>query len=299
MAALSPAVLLFRGSRRECAEAGLVLEAKAIPYETVYGEEGFAVWVESGVADSAREELARYEAERRSRAAAAPRIEPFPGAAPAACAYAAVLLLVAWCAGAQLLGVDWLAAGSLDAAGGARTEPWRAVTALTLHLDQQHLLGNLLFGIAIGVLAGRMFGPGIAWLGIVLAASAANLTEMLISPPEHRAVGASTAVFAALGMLSGFAWRLRFAMTARAAYRFGPLFAGLCLLALLGAGDAHVDVLGHVLGFTAGILAGALWGGRARARGEMRSLQYGCGALALLVIVIAWSLALERARRGG
>jgi len=293
---ITDSVLIFRGTRRACAEAALVLEAKAIPHETLYDEEGFAICVAPSRAAAAREELARYAMERQPRAAPSAPIEPRPGAGAASCAYAGLLLLVAWCAGAHWLGRDWLTAGALEAGG--RIEPWRAVTALTLHLDQLHLLGNLLFGVPVGVLAGRLFGPGVAWLGIMLAASAANLFEMLIAPPEHRAVGASTAVFAALGMLSGFAWRLRLAMPASVAYRYGPLFAGVCLLALLGAGDEHVDVLGHVLGFIGGIAVGALGGVGARARGRSRPLQIACGALAILIVVLAWGCALEGAQPG-
>jgi membrane associated rhomboid family serine protease len=290
-------VLIFEGTRRECAEAALVLEAKDIAYEMHYEAGTFEVRVEPGAAAVAREELARYQSERATRGEP-PRIETVAGAGVGACVYAAVLLIVAYCAGAQLLGLDWLAAGALEPAPARQIELWRAVTALTLHLDQLHLLGNLLFGIGTGILAGRLFGPGIAWLGIVLAASAANALEMLISPPALRAVGASTAVFAALGMLSGFAWRLRSSVRARTAYRLGPLAAGIGLLALLGAGDQHVDVLGHPLGFAAGTLAGALGGGLVRAFSASRPVQLASGGLALLLVALAWGIALARALRG-
>jgi membrane associated rhomboid family serine protease len=34
------------------------------------------------------------------------------------------------------------------------------------------------------------------------------------------------------------------------------LIAGICLLTLLGSGNAHVDVLGHALGFLFGVGVG-------------------------------------------
>jgi len=264
-----------------------VLEARGIAHEVEGLADGVRIRVAPELAAAAREELARYAAERLpAPTAAESQIVPQPGAPFAACVYAGVLLLIAWCAGRQLFDVDWLEAGDLERGALA---PWRAVTALTLHLDPLHLIGNLLFGIGFGTLAGRLFGPGIAWLGIVLAASGANLIEMLIAPPGHRAVGASTAVFAALGMLTGFAWRRRLATRARRAYRFGPLVAGIGLLALLGAGDEHVDVLGHVLGFAAGVLTGALESRRLPVSPPGQRL---AGSLALAIVLAAWLAAL-------
>lgn len=286
-------VSVFQGTRAACAEAALVLEAKGIAFEAVHIDGGWMLSVPMAFAAAAREEIIRYGEERGTPRPRTVPFAPFPGAAAGAIAYAVLLLLVAWCAGERLFGVDWLEAGALEA--GAAAQAWRAVTALTLHLDQLHLLGNLLFGIGIGVLAGRVLGPGVAWLGILLAAASANLLEMLISPPDHRAAGASTAVFAALGLLSGFAWRRELSARARKAYRFGPLFAGVCLLALLGAGDAKVDVLGHVLGFGVGILLGWVCARARVPRSRGRDLQWAAGALALGTVVLAWVLAIVRA----
>jgi rhomboid protease GluP len=291
-------VLVFIGTRRLCAEAVLVLEARGIAHEVEGLADGVRIRVAPALAASAREELARYAAERAAAHAPPPPIAvTHAGAAPAACAYAGVLLAVAWCAGEGLFGVDWLDAGALESTPGLEA-PWRALTALTLHLDQVHLVGNLLFGIGFGVLAGRLLGPGVAWLGIVLAAGGANLLETWLAPPDHRSVGASTAVFAALGMLSGCAFRLRISTRARLAYRFGPLVAGLFLLALLGAGDARVDVLGHVLGFAAGILAGALLAARSTVASGARA-EWLAGALTVLLLLAAWSAALLAAVGGG
>jgi membrane associated rhomboid family serine protease len=210
--------------------------------------------------------------------------------------YAFVLILVAYCAGIEAFGVDWLGAGALESKAGAALEWWRAVTALTLHLDQEHLLGNLLFGIGIGVLAGRMFGPGCAWLGILLSGAAANIIDMLVSPSGHRAVGASTAVFAALGLLAGFGWGERRDLRDRRFYRWAPLFAGVCLLALLGAGSEHVDVLGHLLGFTTGTAVGWMFARTGLPRTRSAAFQVTTGALAAAILGAAWFLALRHAR---
>jgi membrane associated rhomboid family serine protease len=294
--AVPVAVPVFRGSRAACFEFGLVLDAKGLAYDLDESGGEWLLLVAPAVADVASDELARYSAERSPRRPAPVPFIPFHGSALGAAVYAFVLILTAYCAGIQWLGMDWFEAGALESKAAASGEWWRAVTALTLHLDQEHLLGNLLFGVGIGILAARMFGPGLAWLSILLAAAAANTIDMLVSPPWHRAVGASTAVFAALGLLAGFGWGQRLGLRDRRLYRWAPLFAGVCLLALLGAGNEHVDVLGHLLGFLVGTVLG--WGfaraGWPRRRGL--AFQMATGSAALLVVCSAWLLALRHYR---
>ena len=136
---------------------------------------------------------------------------------------------------------------------------------------------------------------------------------MLISPPAHRAVGASTAVFAALGLLSGFSWRLRLTLKEQLRYRWGPLFAGLFLLALLGSGSGsggdgdgdgsgggtagaaeHIDVLGHALGFAVGTALGRAYARLGVPRTRRRGPQFAAGLVALAAIGVAWLVALRR-----
>jgi membrane associated rhomboid family serine protease len=292
---LQAAIPVFQGSQAACAEFGLVLDAKALPYDRIQSGDLWMLWVPPGSADAARDELARYASERTERREPRPRLVPFPGSYYGAATYAFVLILVAYCAGAALFGVNWLDVGALDSRAGGAGEWWRCLTALTLHVDQEHLMGNLLFGVGIGVLAGRVFGPGIAWLSIVLAGATGNYLDMLMSPPWHRAIGASTAVFAALGLLAGFGWGQRLSGRDRL-YRWAPLFAGVCLLAFLGAGGAdnqHVDVLGHALGFLSGTLLGWIFA-RTGVPGSRRVLwQRAAGAGTLLLLGIAWLTALH------
>lgn len=286
--------VVFEGPRAACAEAALVLEAKSIAFELMPSGAHWSLVCAPATAAAARDELARYAAERRATRPRPPAIVPFPGAGFGSGAFVAVLLATAYCTGIQAFGEDWLAAGSLDARVGGAGEWWRAVTALTLHLDQAHLLGNLLFGAVFGTLAGGAFGPGIAWSSILAAGALADYLDMLISPPEHRAAGASTAVFAALGLLSGFSWRLRLSVREQFRYRWAPLFGGLFLLTMLGAGGERVDVLGHALGFAMGTALGWIYARLGLPRTRSRRPQWVAGAAALAVIVGAWFLALRR-----
>jgi membrane associated rhomboid family serine protease len=271
-----------------------VLDAKSLAHDLAEIDGEWAVTTAPSIAGIACEELAAYAAERRIRRDAPPVIQPFGGAAVGAIGYAAILLLVAYCAGIDLFGADWLSCGAVSVhAGGG--EWWRAVTALTLHLDQAHLLGNLLFGIGAGVLASRIFGPGLAWASILGAGAIGNYVEMLIAPLSHRAVGASTAVFAALGLLAGFAWRQRLTLGERRLYRWGPLIAGVSLLALLGAGTAQVDVLGHLLGFLTGVGLGWVYARSALPRNRSAGVQLAAGCAAVALVFVAWALALRHA----
>ncbi len=281
-----------------CREFSLVLEAQDIEYEawedeSHEGGDGWVLSVAPAAAHRAYEEIDRYCAERRVPRGTPVPVEPFAGAGVGAAGYVAILVLTAYCAGDRLFGVDWLSQGALDP--GAAREWWRALTALTLHLDQEHLLGNLLFGAVAGIAAGRLLGPGVAWASILGAGALANYLEILIAPAAHRAVGASTAVFAALGLLAGLAWRQNLSLRERRWRAAAPLVAGICLLTLLGAGNAHVDVLGHVLGFIVGVATGWIYARSDVPRNRGRRLQIAAAAGAVAAICAAWLLALSRA----
>ena len=273
-----------------CHEYSLVLEARGIEHQAQEEESSWALSVPVNLRHRAYEEISRYSIERGVRRSVPEVVPPHPGAAVGVFVYVLVLIVTAYCAGNGTFGADWLALGSLDA--GARGEWWRAVTALTLHLDQEHLLGNLLFGAVAGLAASRLLGPGIAWACILGAAALANYAEILITPITHRAVGASTAVFAALGLLSGMAWRQRLTLRERRWYRWAPLIAGICLLTLLGAGSAHVDVLGHGLGFLFGLGIGWVLVRTGVSNNRVPRVQAFAGLGAALAICAAWVFAL-------
>jgi membrane associated rhomboid family serine protease len=126
------------------------------------------------------------------------------------------------------------------------------------------------------------------------AGALANYAEIIIAPANHRAVGASTAVFAALGLIAGLAWRQRLTLRERRWNALAPLIAGVCLLTLLGAGTEHVDVLGHGLGFLAGLGFGWVYAWAGTPPHHRRGLQIATGTGAVLLLIIAWALALSQ-----
>ena len=110
----------------------------------------------------------------------------------------------------------------------------------------------MVFGAFFGILAGGLIGPGIAWLAILVAAAFANTLNAFLLDEGHRAIGASTAVFAALGLVSGFVWRSKLMAQEKWAWRLGPIVGGIALLAYTGTGGPNTDVGAHLAGFVCG-----------------------------------------------
>ncbi len=267
-----------------------MLHAVGIASELVADGRYWMLMVQASDAPTAAAQLRRYDFENPPRRRPAEPDPPHRGAWLGSAAYAAVMLLVAYLAGVGAFNGNWLDAGALLSVPVRHGEIYRAVTALTLHLDVGHLLANLGFGTVFGLLAGQILGPGVAWASILAAAVAANLLNAFIQPEMHASVGASTAVFATLGMLAGFEWRQRSSAPERRAQRWAPLVAGVFLLAFTGAGGEHTDVLAHLTGFAMGIGAGVSHSAWRAPRG--RIAQAASALVSLIVIASAWAMAL-------
>jgi len=76
----------------------------------------------------------------------------------------------------------------------------RLLTALFLHADWAHLLGNLIFLLIFGLPAERVMGPWRFLLLFLLGGAVANFAAVLaISAPHRLVIGASGAVSAVIG----------------------------------------------------------------------------------------------------
>lgn len=143
-------------------------------------------------------------------------------------------------------------------------EWWRPFTALFLHGDAQHIFGNIASGSVFGILVAKTVGPLRGWAMIFAAGTIGNaITSWLTYPQPFVSLGASTAVFGALGILSGTGIIENFRENVQHRWLriFAPLVAGIILLGWLGGASvgSNTDVFGHVFGFTAGLLLGALF----------------------------------------
>ncbi len=236
--------------------------------------------------------LAQYEAENRPPEPPPPVPPRHPNAWLGCVGYAAWLIGVAYAISNGLFRLDAFHTGELDAARVQSGQWWRAWTALTLHVSGPHLTANLGAGIWFGYLAGRQLGVGVAWLLIVAGGGIANLLEGLFAPPWHRSVGASTAVFTALGLMSAYTFSERRRLPQNWVQRWGPLVAGIVLLGWLGTAGKDTDVIAHLLGFGIGLLFGATAALPAISRRLHNLRQWPLGLAAIAIMVAAWALAL-------
>ncbi|MGH8495190.1 MAG: rhomboid family intramembrane serine protease [Gammaproteobacteria bacterium] len=287
-------VTVYRSQMRSaCEERALVLTAIGIDAEVVHDAGGCGLIVDAGDAPRAIDELARYDTENRGWRR--PRRDPLPKRSsgwPGVLVYVGALLWFAICQNQDLFGFDWLDAGRIDGGLIRDGEWWRVLTALTLHVDTGHLLGNIGFGAAFGYFAGQLLGSGLAWSSILIAGGLGNLLNVLVQSDAHRAVGASTAVFAALGIVAAYAWVHRRGSGDRWAYRWAPLVAGAILLTWFGTGDENTDIVAHLTGFVCGLALGALFGTKLHALVEARRPQVIAAAAGAGMVIAAWCIAL-------
>ena len=282
--------------RADCDERAFMLAAVAIPSVVAFDGEYYLLGVEPDNAGTASVHLDRYAQELDTAtpllAAAAPPPNPLhPDAWVGCLVYVLVLLGVAFAAGQGLWHVDDFNRGALDAARVQGGQWWRAWTALTLHRDVSHLVANLGGGAWFGYLAARQLGVGTAWFLIVTGAAAANLFDAGLGPPSYQSVGASTAVFTALGLMAAHSWRTGVHLPLRSARRWAPLFAGVVLLGWLGTAGEGTDLVAHALGFTMGCVLGVLVAQRSIGRFLARVPQWLGGLLAIASLAVAWACA--------
>lgn len=287
---------------RVAREYALVLEAVGVPCEIVSVGAEHIIAAPDGELERARSELREYDEENRGWR----RTEELPLALEngwvASLAWVFTLVVMHALSGARALSSDWYRLGRGDARAILDGEWWRTVTALGLHADAVHLLGNTLFGALLIALVAEVLGVGVGLLAVVGAGALANVLNASLQDPQFRFVGASTAVFAALGLLGGHRWQRRKSVRRRSRAAWIPLLASAFLLGYLGSGNsaeftsanaAKVDVVGHVAGFVVGVAVGALF---ARALGVRRlgpRAQGWCGAAAAALWCGAWTLALR------
>ena len=284
-------------NRAQCSDRALVLAAAGIPHQVVEDAGGSALLVPAEFSGQAVEELHLYDAENPPPVARKPRKIPEYDALPGIAAYVIVICLVAGFDGYAFFGENWRAAGRVDGELIRSGEWWRLFTALTLHSGMPHLAGNLVFGVFFGYLAGRLLGSGVAWLTILVTAAGGNLLNTLLLESTHRSIGASTAVFAALGLVAGYVWRAKLMSQERWSYRLGPIVGGLALLMYTGTGDANTDIGAHLMGFVSGFGGGMLL---VRATDSLSSgrLQVACGIGAITLLLVAWLAALVNSASG-
>lgn len=285
-------VLRAARRRRTVDEWALVLASEGIPAAVHRSDAGYVLAVPEAELARARAVLDAYDAENRPlrRALPLPPVDrhPLRSAALASASLLAFFLVT----GRRSASSPWFERGSADAGKLLGGEPWRALTALTLHADGPHVAGNALFGAIFWAAVSRSLGPGLALATVVAAGALANATNAWAHAGAHVSVGASTAVFGAVGILGGLGATRRLRLGGSGRRAWVPVAAGLGLLAMLGTSGERVDLWAHAFGLAWGVAIGAAAGRLVPLRpGPL--WQWTGGVAGLGAIVGAWWLALR------
>ena len=286
---LGDLVAVRRCSKRRHAEQyALVLSAMGMGSSIVPEGKLVTVYVADGDAIRANEELMAYDKENRAKRPTRKRLRTALPRFELALAYWAILLFFFAAARNNALSLDWLGVGAAQSGLMLNGEWWRAITALCLHVDTAHLLANLVFGAVFLVLLAQITGAGIAWLSMVVVGAVGNALNAILHSATHTSIGASTAIFSALGLLVALGQTSRLDRPSLSTRYWAPMVGGLTLLVLLGFSGEKTDISAHVLGFVSGIAAGWLLARWNRDWPADRDLQWKCGGIAGAIVVTAW-----------
>jgi len=273
--------------RHRADEWAVVLAAGGIPHRLRSRLDGWALIVAARDAEAARAALDAYDRENIADTAevAADAVAPVRGAA--AVGVAVGLLLIGFFAvtGPRASRSAWFERGGAAAERIVAGEWWRTITALTLHADAPHVVGNVAASAVLVGAVSHQLGPGVGLWLLLLAGAGGNALTAVAHGTHHDSVGASTAMFGAIGILAATRVLSRGRRPA-ARTLWMVVAASLALLALLGT-SPNADLLAHLFGL---LLVGAL--GLVAAPAPLRRLrppaQWALAMAALALVVGAW-----------
>ena len=284
-------------SLRQANDDTLLILSMGLAYWMVPVEQGYEVRVEANVGNEVLLQLERSRKENRfwprSYGNLVAGKEGVHGVAP--WGFAVYLLVLGLTFLAQIQwGVGLTHEGSLQVQSVLLGhEWWRPITALTLHADVAHLLGNLGMGSFFAIFVVQAFGNRLGWSLILWAGVIGNTLNVGIHAAEsYSAIGASTAVFSAVGLIAGnaFVLSIRNRSSVHLLDLFIPVFVALVMLAWWGSSGANTDIMGHLMGLMSGLMIGSAvhW-----FVAKIKPWMKGTLAIASVgAVVTAWTLAL-------
>lgn len=281
-------VTLFKQlSQQDARTFSLVLNSAGIDNRVAVDNGHYRIDVPESFAHAAMDAIHRFQAENPPvRDLACAPSEHALSTHLSAAAVASLLLVVHLAVMASDLPDDYVATFGASARRILGGELYRCVTALVLHADAAHVVGNMVAVALFGGAVCTATGTGVGWLMILACGVSGNLVNAAVHESGHLSIGASTAVFGSVGMLcaiqavnavkTGRGWK-------QSLMAFG---AGVALLAFLGA-SARSDLGAHLFGFLSGLVVGCiyrLW----RVSQLGKRMQILCGAVAAAIIGLAW-----------
>lgn len=276
--------------RAQADEWALVLAAEGVDAVVTGSAEGFVLGVPASERDRAERALVSFAREnvRTPPPPSLPAIDPRGERH----AFVVAIALLATYAVTGPEGGAFAGRGEASAQAIRDGAVWRSITALLLHADAAHVLGNAIAGALFLGAVFRAFGCGVGGALALLSGALGNLTNAVLRAPEHATIGASTAVFGALGITAGHTLvRRRASLRGRPPWL--PLGAALALLAFLGTTGERVDLWAHAFGLAAGVLLGCAAAILPVPWLASRAVQRVAGASTLLALAGSWWLALR------
>jgi rhomboid protease GluP len=278
---------IFAGRSSQAADLILlILASQNIFAKKSHGPRGFDILTYHDQAARAKSHVAAYVKENQT----ASEYLPAPGSSGFASPAVFVImgLLTAIHVGIEMTGTRWdhILAYGASAMYILQGETFRAVTALFLHSDEAHLLGNLAGMLIFAGPVIRMSGYGTGPFFLLFTGTCGNLINAGFHGSALLSIGASTAVMSAAGGLSAFQIMLKGPLRKRD--RILPLIAGATLMAFLSHGE-NTDVWAHVFGFLCGLIAGVFFF-PLMTTFRHRLKEPVALAVTLIILVSAWSM---------
>jgi rhomboid protease GluP len=277
---------LYRNLTREQADiCSLVLRSSGIYHRTKKWKDGWYVWVRSTDFTVALTRMSDYFEENQQV-----EFEETSGKDKRPTTYTGIWIALVLMAFYLALGEDRKALHHLFGSSAAHIldgAVYRTVTSLMLHVDAVHLVGNMASIALFGSLVCGIHGLGLGWLMILLTGILGNLSNAFLYQTNHVAVGASTAIFGAIGILSAYQFWKKMDIPGERVKAWLPLGGGVALLAFLGSGGGRVDVTAHLFGFVSGLVLEtihSLW----IQKNVSKTGQAVCLSVTTGILVISW-----------
>ena len=250
--------IVITTSRKEFREIELLLLSRYIPHQLETGLAVKRLYIPRTFEEKAREEITAYQAENRNW----PPINPLPKTQPIRVSLLHLIVILGlsyfhWVTSGGSAFQEWLDLGKLSAEHVLAGEWHRVVTSMTLHLDDSHFLSNLLTLLFFVAGVDQFIGGGVAWLLVVISGSFGNFMNALFYQSAHQAVGASTAVFSAVGLLGTLGVKQYYRRREIKKRFFVPVIGALGLFAMLGT-NPESDVMAHFFGLISGLGVGII-----------------------------------------
>jgi rhomboid protease GluP len=242
-----------------CKEFNLVLQSVHLDSEVVNSDDRFYLLVEESMAAEAHQQLKLYIEENAPEEVLSQPLRPISKGFAGAYLYGLMLLIIGALKSINALNLHWQINGLAHSVKIIQGEWWRTITALGLHADSAHMVGNIGFGVLFGILVSQYIGSGAAWFTILVAGALGNGLNAYWYQTAHLSIGASTMVFAALGILGVFAINNGQNYSRRNFRRWAPFIATFALLGFIGTAGERTDIMAHLSGYICGCLSGIVW----------------------------------------